>query len=71
MKRDRDSDRDADRDTDCDSDSADQPLKKRCRRLTFVDDEDMDRLRGEIADIKESIRKLDVLLDGLLQVYDN
>ena len=31
--------------------------------LTFFDDEDMDRLRGEISGIKERIRNLEVLLD--------
>jgi hypothetical protein len=55
LKRDRDSET-------LDSDPADQPLKKTRNCLTFFDDEDMDRLRGEISGIKERIRNLDVLL---------
>ena len=55
-----------------DSDPADQPsLKKIQRCLTFFNDEDMDWLKGEISGIKERIRNLDVLLDDLLQVYDD
>ena len=60
MKRDRDSDQ---------VDPADRPSKRKC--LTFFDDDDMLRLKDEIAGIKKSIRNVDILLDDLLLVYDN